>query len=255
MIEQLGLKPDIIVKFLLVLLRISIVFMVLPVFGSKSLPVQFKIGLIVGITLILTPIVDIKIATNDIIMLVIRESLFSVVLGLTVRVLFFAIDAAGQVISTTAGMSMANVFNPEIGQSTEISRFYSIVAVLLFFASNMHHYFIYALVKSFEYVPIGKSDTSSIVQAGIKLGAEVFILAVKLAAPVITIVMITNILMGILYKLIPQFNIFFVAYPLYLTLGFLVILFSIPVVFILISNYFVEMKNNFNHLLIIGGTK
>ena len=164
-------------------------------------------------------------------------------------------DAAGQVISTTSGMSMANVFNPEIGQSTEISRFYSIIAILLFFSLNLHHYFIYALIKSFEYVPIGKANTQGIVQMGIRLSAEIFVLAIKLAAPVITIVMITNILMGILYKLIPQFNIFFVAYPLYLTLGFLVIMFSIPVVIVLLNGYFSDMKNSFNDLLLIGGRR
>ena len=253
MLQQIGIRNDELIGFLLVLLRVSIVFAVLPLFGSKAFPAQFRIGLILSISLAITPLVDIKAGVDDIAMLVIRETLFSVVLGLTVRVLFFAIDTAGQTISTVTGMSMANVFNPEIGQSTEISRFYSILAIFLFFSLNMHHYFIYALIKSFRFVPVGGANLKNMAQAGIELGAQIFILAIKLSAPTITIVLITNILLGILYKLIPQFNIFFVAYPLYLALGFLVIMITVPMVVVLLNGYFSDMKIDLNQLLLSGG--
>ncbi len=255
MLQQLGIRNDQLIGFLLVLLRVSVVFAVLPLFGSKSFPAQFRIGMILTLSLALTPLVNVKAGVDEIGMLVIRETLFSVVLGLTVRVLFFAIDTAGQAISTVTGMSMANVFNPEIGQSTEISRFYSILAIFLFFALDMHHYFIYALTKSFSFVPVGSANIKSMAETGIELGAKVFVLAVKLSAPAITIVLITNILLGVLYKLIPQFNIFFVAYPLYLALGFLVILLTIPMVMVLLNGYFSDMKTDLNLLLLTGGKR
>ncbi|RMG72302.1 MAG: type III secretion protein [Nitrospirae bacterium] len=255
MLEQIGIKNNELVAFLMVLLRVSIVLVVLPVFGSKSFPAQFRIGLILTLSLALTPFVEVRADVDDIAMLVVRETLFSITLALMVRVLFFAIDTAGQAISTATGMSMANVFNPEIGQSTEISRFYSIIAIFLFFALDMHHYFIYALAKSFHFVPVGTADIGSIVKTGISLGEKIFVLAVKLSAPAITIVLITNILLGILYKLIPQFNIFFVAYPLYLALGFLIILLTIPMVVVLINGYFSDMKSGLNNLLFTGGMR
>ena len=76
MLEQMGIKSEMIIRFLLILLRISIVFLVLPVFGSKSLPAQFKIGLIVAISLLITPFVQVRTGTQDIVALVIREVLF-----------------------------------------------------------------------------------------------------------------------------------------------------------------------------------
>ncbi len=271
-----------ITTFLLVLLRLGIVMTFLPFFGSKNLPPHFKIGLIIALSLLLTPIVQTVIqpgeslqpsiglltgdeadmknqktlwAEADIPLMVIKETIFSFVLALTVRFIFYAVDTAGQIIATTMGLSMATVFNPEIGQSTEIARLYGIVAFLLFLSLDAHHYFIYAFIKSFEHVAVGGADIKSMVSAGIALSSRIFTLAIKLSAPVIAVVMITNILLGMLSKLIPQFNIFFVGYPIYITLGYIVMLLGLPLMIYLLSGYFIGIKGDLNGIILSGGTR
>ncbi len=263
-----------IVTFILVFLRLGILMTFLPFFGSRSLPPQFRVGLILALSIVMTPAVHAVVqppenshaaaaeaagsplwAESDIPVMVIKETIFSFVLALTVRFIFYAVDTAGQMIATTMGLSMATVFNPEIGQSTEIARLYGILAFLLFLSIDAHHYFIYAFVKSFEHVAVGGADIKSMVSAGIALSGRVFILAVKLSAPVVTVVMIINIMLGLLSKLIPQFNIFFVGYPVYITMGYVVMLLGLPLMLYLLAGYFTDMKGDLTGLILSGGTR
>ncbi|RMG01454.1 MAG: type III secretion protein, partial [Nitrospirae bacterium] len=202
---------DELITFLVVLLRLSMIMVLLPVFGSKMLPPLFKVGLIIALSLSLTPVVQITYSDTGPVITLIREVVFSSVLAFTVRFIFYAIDTAGQVISTATGLAMANVFNPELGQSTEIARIYGIVAILLFLAMNGHHYFIYAFIRSFEYIPFGGAGISGLIKEAIRMSGRVFTISVQIAAPFITVVMVVNILLGIVSKLIPQFNVFFVG--------------------------------------------
>ncbi|NOZ25371.1 MAG: flagellar biosynthetic protein FliR [Nitrospirae bacterium] len=276
-----GITTEDITTFLLVFLRLGILMTFLPFFGSKNLPPHFKVGLILAVSVVLTPAVLTVVhpagsthstveaiggeeagpgghapvwAETDIPMLVIKETIFSFVLALTVRFIFYAVDTAGQIIATTMGLSMATVFNPEIGQSTEIARLYGIMAFLLFLSLDAHHYFIYAFIKSFEHVAAGGADTKSMVNAGIALSGRIFILAIKLSAPVITVVMLINIMLGLLSKLIPQFNIFFVGYPIYITMGYIVMLLGLPLMLYLLSGYFLDMKSDLTGLILAGGS-
>jgi len=253
------MKPDVIgtemvFNFLIVLLRLSMIMALLPVFGSKSLPALFRIGLIVSVSAALTPIVKVSYTPGGIAMAFMREMVLSFVLALTVRFIFYAIDTAGQVISTTTGLAMANVFNPELGQTTEIARIYGIIAVLVFLAVDAHHYFIYAFIKSFEHIPFGGADMKGMVRAAILLSGRIFTIALQIAAPFITVVMVVNVLLGMISKLIPQFNIFFVGYPVYLTMGFLLLMLLIPVLIFLITGYFTGIQKDLDGIILAGKT-
>ncbi|HHN65543.1 MAG TPA: type III secretion protein [Nitrospirae bacterium] len=241
-----------IITFVAVLMRVGLIFSFLPFLGSKAAPMQLRAGLILAISLVITPVVQIEFKTQEMVLVLMKELVFSFVIALAVRFIFYAIDAGAQVVATTMGLSMATVFNPEIGQSTEVARLYGFMAVILFLTMNGHHYFIYAIVKSFQVIPMGGVDLSAMLKAGIKLSGLVFEIAIKIAAPVIAVVMINNILLGALYKLIPQFNIFFVAYPLYLALGFVVLMIGLPFFLIFITGYFSDMRNYLNNLILIG---
>ncbi len=241
-----------IITFIAVLTRVSLILMFLPFLGTKTTPLQLRIGLIVAISIVITPVVHIEFDEKEILVVLMKEIVFSFVIALAVRFIFYAIDSGAQVVATTMGLSMATVFNPEIGQSTEVARLYGFMAVILFLSMNGHHYFIYAVVKSFQEIPIGGVDLPGIIKTGIKLSGLVFEIAIKIAAPVIAVVMVNNILLGALYKLIPQFNIFFVAYPLYLALGYIVLMIGLPFFMIFISGYFADINGYLNNLILIG---
>ncbi len=238
-------------NFLFILLRAGIVLNMLPYIGSTSMPHQFRIGLAVAVALILTPVVDFQVAKSAIPLVVFREILFGMIFGLAARFIFFAVDMAGQVMSNATGLSMAAIINPEIGQTTEISQLYSIIATLLFFAVDAHHDVIAIFVKSYEWVPAGTVNLQGIMAAGVSFAARIFIIALKISAPVVIIMLITNIILGFISKAAPQMNVFFVGYPLYLFLGFLTMFLSLPVFVFIMGGYFKSIPDEIGRVMLL----
>ena len=218
-----------ITAFLLILLRVGIFINLFPVFGGRQLPLQFRAGFAVFMALLLTPTVNLEIVENHIPMIIVREIFIGIAMGLTVRFVFLAVNMAGTFISQTIGMSIATTFNPEMGQSTLIAEAYGIMAMLIFFTMDAHHDLIFIFVKSFELLPVGQLKVEAMILQVLSMGTGLFVLGLKIAAPVMVGILVTYLLSGFLYKVAPQMNIFFVIMPLNIFLGFLLIILSIPV--------------------------
>ncbi len=238
-------------NFLLILLRAGIVLNMLPFLGSTNFPPQFRIGIAVAVSLVLTPVVEFQVARQDIPAVVVREVMFAILFGLAARFVFYAVDMAGQVMSNATGLSMATIINPEIGQSTEVSQLFSIIATLLFFAVDAHHDLIAIFVKSYEWVPAGTLSASGVLASGISLTGRIFVIALKISAPVVIIMLVTNILLGFISKAAPQINIFFVGYPLYLFLGFLTMIISLPVFAYVMGGYFKGIPDEIGRVMLM----
>jgi flagellar biosynthetic protein FliR len=237
--------------FLFVLLRAGIAVSLLPFLGSTNFPAQFRIGLAVAIALVLTPVVTFSVGRAEIPGVVLREILFGFAFGFTIRFIFFAVDAAGQMMSSATGLSMASMFIPEFGQSTELSQLFSIVATLLFFAIDAHHDMIALFVKSYEWVPPGAAAISGMLGVFVSLSGKMFVIALKLAAPVMIMMLITNVILGFISKAAPQMNVFFVGQPLYLVLGFMTMLAGLPVFVYVMTGYFKGMSQDIGRLMLL----
>lgn len=251
--SELDIYSKYVPNFLLILLRVSIFFSLLPLYGNKSLPAHFKIGFIIAMTLVLTPVVDAKASTNEIPLLVVRELLFGIALGLTARFVFFAVEISGQLMSTAIGLSMASIFNPEMGQSTEIGSLYGIFAMLLFLVMDAHHDLIYIFVKSYEWLPSGHIEVKNLIGEIMAGSGRMFVIALKLSAPLVIIMLVVNILFGFIYKAAPQMNVFFVGYPVYIFVGFLVMIISIPVFTHVLGGYFNTIKDDMYRIITAAG--
>lgn len=231
-------------NFLLILLRVGIVISLLPFFGSKNFPTQFKIGFAVAIALILTPIIDLKVIPSEIPFLVVREAVFGIALGLIARSIFIGIEMAGHFASNSIGLSISSIFDPEMGQSAELAKLYGVITMLIFLSLDVHHDIIYVLVRSYEGLPSGHlNNIKNLVGEIVSVTGRIFLIAIKISAPVIVAMLISHILLGFLYKAAPQMNIFFVGFPVYIFIGFLVILISIPVFINLIGSYLGSIKD------------
>ncbi len=239
--------------FLLVLLRASIFMGMLPVFSSKNFPMQFKIGLAVAFAALLSPIVHVDTVNISLPVLVMREAALGIILGGTARAIFFAVEMGGQLISNAAGLSIATAFNPEMGQSTEVSRIYGIIAMLIVLAMDGHHELISVFVQSYDWLPIGQINVDNLILSKVAgAGSKIFIIALKISAPVLVGMLIVNILMGFLYKAAPQVNIFFVSFPVFLALGFLIMAMSVPVFTHFFAGEFHEVNNEMFRILAIA---
>ncbi len=239
-------------NFLFILIRASIFVSLLPVIGSRTLPAQFKIGFAVFIALLLTPVVKFEISENDIPLLILKEMLMGAALGFAARFIFLAVNMAGDFISHTVGLSIAKVFNPEIGQSTYIAEVYGAMAMLLFFAMDAHHDLIYVFVKSYEVLPSGQLNIRPLTPEVLSMGSRFFVLAAKIAAPVVVGLLLSHLMTGILYKAAPQMNIFFITWPLNIFLGFLLIFLSIPVLVYVLDINFSGIKNDLARIIAIA---
>lgn len=237
--------------FLLVLLRTSVAVAFLPFFSSAVFPKRFRIGLAAALALVITPVVNFPIpGKSEIAGVVFREIFFGAALGFAGRLVFFGIDMASQIISVSMGISMATMFNPEIGQATELTTFYTLFSMLLFLAMDAHHALIYVFVKSFAWVPPGAADVARLAPAVTAMAGKMFVLALRLSAPIVIAMFAVNLLLGFMYKAAPQMNIFYIGFPVYLVLGFVLLMIGLPAFMSLMGSSFESIK--YDMLRIMG---
>ena len=226
------------IPFGLVLARIAGLFAAIPVFGSGLVPARIKAPLIFTLALCLYPIVRplavIPPDTGDVIslaLLVIRESLIGVTLGLLSQVIFAAVEFSGQQIGTQMGLSMAALFDPTTQANVPtMAMFEGALATLIFLSLNVHHFFFSGIVESFRLIPIGAWHTSGgLLKFLIESSSGIFVIAVKLGAPVSVALLATSVALGIAARAFPSMNVFVVSMPLNIGLGFLILGLSLPV--------------------------
>ena len=238
--------------FFWVFIRVSILFFLLPLFGGSGMPSIWKICLSALIALIVTPVVPaphfFPQTVPDVVAGVLSEAMLGLCLGFGGRIFISAVQLAGQFMGFQMGFSMARAIDPQDGaQSTSLSQFLYIIMILLFFAMDGHHLFIAAIVKSFHLVPpctfVPKEPLANLL---IDLGGQMFLIALKIAAPILIALFLTNLCLGIVARTVPQTNILMIGFPLNISVG--LILFGLT-----LSNlgpYFGDMTRGIGQLLL-----
>jgi flagellar biosynthetic protein FliR len=217
--------------FFWVLIRVSTLFFLLPLFGARNIPSLWKAGLSFVVAIILTPVVplpaSLPVSAPEIIVGILSEVLMGFILSLTIRMFLSATEMGGQFMSFQMGFSMASAVDPQTGASSNvITQFLYIFTLLLFFSMNGHHMFIKIMARSFYSVPPNSiSFHTAIGNELIKAGARMFILGVKIAAPIMVALFLSNLCLGIIARTVPQVNILMVGFPINLCIG--LILFSL----------------------------
>lgn len=218
--------------FTLVLARIAGLFAAIPLFGGRRVPQTVKVAAILAMTLVLFPILrdNIPRIPTDVIslvILVIRETLVGLTLSLLSQLIFAAVEFCGQMVGMQMGLSMASLFDPDAGQTQVIATFQDLLAMLFFMTLGVHHVFIRAIVESYALIPVGAWHMSGgLIHFLIAATSGLFVLGVKLAAPVMVSLMAAGVVLGIMARAFPQMNIFMISFPLNIGLGFMVLGFS-----------------------------
>lgn len=213
--------------FALVLGRMAGIFAAIPLFGGERVPMSIRAAAILAMTLVCFPILNLKgqQLPSDFIslfLMVVCETLIGVTLGLTARALFGAVEFCGQIVGLQMGFSMSSMFDPAMGQQPLMSVFQGLLATLLFLTLGVHHLFIRAMVESFSVIPLGGWHMSGeLLSFLITTTAGVFVLGIKLAAPVMVALLAATVMLGIMARAFPQMNVFMVSMPLNIGVGFL----------------------------------
>jgi len=226
-------------KFIPIFIRVMVMLAFIPFIGTTTTPVIVRTGIGLALTLLLVPIVNVNMEEP---LRAIFEAFFvGSALGLIVRIVLSAIEAAGQWMSISMGIGIASVFNPQFGEVLgPLSLFYSLMGMGLFFILDIHHYFIEAIVRSFDITTV---HYHSMFSAVLKLNALFFPLAFKIAAPIFLVQVLVNLSMGFLSRAMPQANIFFVSFPLLIGVGITFMALTLGFAFMVMSKSFVHIKD------------
>jgi len=177
------------------------------------------------------------------------EALVGLMIGLSVQLLFTGVQLAGQLAGFQMGFAIANVVDPASSlQIPILSQFLNLFALMIFFTVNAHYYFIRALVDSFELVPpMGAHFNGALLEMLLTMTADVFVAAVKIGAPVMVALLLTNVALGLTARTVPQMQIFIVAMPLQIILGLVFLSLSLPFVRVFMQSAF----DQFGHTIMV----
>lgn len=232
--------------FLLVFIRASGIFLFSPLFSSQNIPNIFKTGFSLIFSLLLTLNLGIEYlgqANGNLIVLIVKELMVGVIIGYISYVFFSVFYILGQIVDMEIGFGMVNVIDPQNKiQIPVMGNFYYILALLIFLSINGHHFIIKALVDSYKYIPIGGFDIGeATTKQLVDILANTFSLGFKIASPIVVIILLTDILLGILSRTIPQMNVFVVGLPLKIIAGMLIIAATIPIFNVFTGHVFKDM--------------
>ena len=235
MFDFIHFGPDRIQTFLLIILRASGMFMMAPVFSDRTLPLLIKVGLIVALSIVLVPVVGgpLPFEINSFWQLVAlgaKEIFLGLLIGLLFRLILHGAKTAGSIIGYQIGFAIVNTPDVEEGGQVSImGRFWSLAATVIFLSINGHHLMISAFAESYEVIPPGLVAVAAPVGVlMIKYTAYVFVIALKIAAPVMITLFLTDVALGTIAKTMPTMNVFFVGFPIKIGLGLTVIGISLP---------------------------
>lgn len=221
-------------SFIWPFVRVLALFTAAPVFSHRAFPRRARIGLALMITLIIAPLLKVApssaLFSPDGLLLLLQQLLVGFSIGFSVRLIFAAIEAAGDLIGLQMGLSFATFIDPQHNQQAPIvGSFLGILASLVFFSVNGHLILLTTLVESFQTAPIAIDGLTHMQpQALVAQGSIIFSLGMHLALPMIAAVMIANIALGLLSRAAPQLNIFAIGFPLTLMIGFWTLWMALP---------------------------
>jgi flagellar biosynthetic protein FliR len=222
--------------FILVLARVSPLFLLAPIFSSRMLPARARSVIAVAISFGLAPLAlhgqHLNLDGMNLAGLIGKELLVGLSYSFALAAVFAAISVAGSLMDTAMGFSYGSLIDPITGtQSPILTQLYAMVGVLVFIAIDGDHWMIEGLARSYQLVPINKFPSlGSLVGGADHAFVSIFGSAIELAAPVLLAVLLTDCAMGLVARVMPQLNVFAVGFPAKIAVGLLVMGVSLPFV-------------------------
>ncbi|BAT71452.1 flagellar biosynthetic protein FliR [Thermosulfidibacter takaii ABI70S6] len=234
-------------KFLLLLLRASFIVFFAPVIGSRSVPAVAKIALASFLAYSQISFIEnihVPETVVELLLVVFRELLLGMSIGFASRLIFDGIQLGGQYVGYMMGFSIVNVVDPQAEAAVPlISHFENIIAVLFFLAIGGHLWFLSAFVDSLKIVPIEELSVGlKWTMYAVHLGEKIFVIGLKVNAPIFVVLFLIQLVMAIIARVVPQMNIFMVGFPIQIFVGLLLLAFSIRGMVALFTSEFMNMK-------------
>jgi flagellar biosynthetic protein FliR len=204
-----------------------------PILGNKQIPRRVKVGLALLLSIVIAPTLEampaIAVGSPQGLLLLVQQIIIGTAMGFTVRLIFTAVEMAGEFSGLQMGLGFASFYDPQNSNySPIIAQWLGIMASLAFLAMNGHLMILSAIAESFHTLPIGSMMASKSFFAAANWGASIFAYALQISLPLLAALLITNLALGILTRAAQQLNLFAIGFPITLAVGFFVLSFSLP---------------------------
>jgi flagellar biosynthetic protein FliR len=234
--------------------RVGMLMVFAPFFGSLGIPARVKAGLTVALTALLYPVYAPRafdLNRLDWCRVVAGEVIVGLLLGLTLTFVVEGAELAGQILGFQLGYSLVNVIDPQTQVDTPVlSIFHQCVVVLLFLQLGVHHWLLRGLAKSFEYLPPGvASATPAATGELLHAAGAMLVIAVQIAAPALGATLLADIVLGLISKASTQLPVLFIGLSVKALVGFLVLAGSLRYWPALMDRYFLRALQTMEHLL------
>ena len=235
-LKALNLQGPQVTALLLVLARLSPLFAIAPLFGSRLLPGRARalcaVGLAVGLAPVVAPHPHEPASVLDLALSMVSEVLVGLAFAFVVAAVFAGVSAAGALLDGLIGFSFGSLVDPATGtQASVLSNLYGMVAVLVFIAIGGDAWLIQGLVRTYAIVPLGRMPSAAAMAAGATHAVgTLFLAAIEVAAPVLLALVLTDAALGVVARAVPQLNVFAVGFPAKIVVGLLVLVAALPFV-------------------------
>jgi flagellar biosynthesis protein FliR len=217
--------------FLLIFTRLGTALMIMPGIGDTFVSTHVRLCFALAMSLVLTPVLQHNLPAPPaqaglMVALICTEAFTGILIGMVMRIMLGALDTAGMVISIQAGYSNALVFNPATAtQGSLISSLYSLLGITLLFATDLHHYMLASIVDSYQLFPaMGNAvDAESSFRLVLRTISGAFKIGVEISTPFLIVGTLVQIGFGLLGRLMPQVQIYFLAMPLQILLSLIML--------------------------------
>lgn len=237
-----------IVGFILLFFRFGALFMAVPIFSHNSIPVSTKAAMAFFFTIVFyssMPPLAIPITVPSIILAILSELFFGLAIGTILQIAFNAITFAGGQISFMMGFSMASAIDPQSGISMPIiSQFLSLIALMVIFSIDMHHWMLLFIDGSLQNIPLGGFVMSEdFFNYVIKAMSNMFLVGFMIAFPITALSWLADVIFGMLMKTMPQFNLLVIGFPIKIIVSFVVLIATFSAIMLILKGQMLEAFN------------
>jgi flagellar biosynthetic protein FliR len=235
-----------ILVYFLVFVRVGAMLMLLPPISQAGVPPRVRLALALAIAVALTPVVGHHYPAQapatpvELAVMLAEETTAGVLIGAIASIIMSALSVAGAMIATQTGLAYAQLLNPSMGdQEPVVGNFLTLVGGIMIFSANLHHLAIGAIVGSYTLLPPGAPlPTDDIAQLAVRMVSGSFALGLQLSAPFLVFGFVVNASIGLLARLMPQMQVFFIAMPINILAGLMVLLLLIGTMMTIFLNFY-----------------
>ena len=247
-----GLLVGDVYLFMMIFARMGSAMIVLPGFGEITIPVRVRLVFALAFTFVMFPLVSNTLPppppnVPELFVFLGGEILVGIAIGAIARLLISMLQVGGTIIAFNAGLASAQLFDPSAGQQGAITgAFLATLGITLLFVTNMHHVMLTALVDSYAlFVPGAGFPVGDFSEMATRVVSDSFRLGLQIALPVLVVGVLIYLSMGLMARLMPQMQVFLIALPLQILVGFSVLAVTLGVIMMVFIDHFETVMGGF----------